>query len=69
MVVSLPVGNMLEKFLIDIGKLFQRIGAVWLNERFDILREDVEGRSQVRWSEELVKPVSLIFISFLRYWG
>ena len=28
------LGNVLEKVLIDFGKLFQRIGAVWLNERF-----------------------------------
>ena len=28
MVVEL--GNVLEKVLIDFGKLFQRIGAVWL---------------------------------------
>ena len=42
------LGNALEKVLIDVGKLFQRIGAVWLNERFDILREDVERRSLIR---------------------
>ena len=33
---------MSEKVLIDLGKLFQRIGVVWLNERLGILREDVE---------------------------
>ena len=36
--------NVFEKVVIDFGKLFQRIGAAWLNERFDILREDVERR-------------------------
>ena len=41
------LGNVLEKILIDFGELFQRIGAVWLNEWFDILR-DVEGQSRVR---------------------
>ena len=30
-------GNVLEKALIDFGTLFQRIGAVWLNVRLDIL--------------------------------
>ena len=40
--------KILEKVLIEIGKLFQRIRAVWLNERFDILRDDVERRSRVR---------------------
>ena len=40
--------NILEKVLIDFGKLFQRIEAVWLNERLDILREDVEGQSRVK---------------------
>ena len=39
MVVEL--GNVLEKVLIDFGKLFQKI-VVWLNERLDILRADVE---------------------------
>ena len=43
------LADMLEKVLIDFGKLFQRIGAVWLYERLDILREDVvDGRSRVR---------------------
>ena len=28
------------KAYIDYGKLFQRIGAVWLYERLDILREE-----------------------------
>ena len=32
-------GNVQEKVVIDIGKLFQIIGAVWLNEPLDILRE------------------------------
>ena len=28
------LGNVLETVLIEFGKLFQRIGAVWLYERF-----------------------------------
>ena len=43
------LGDLLEKVLIDFGKLFQRIGAVRLYERLDILREEVvDGRSRVR---------------------
>ena len=43
------LGDMLEKVLIDFGKLFQRIGTVRLYERLDILREEVvKGRSRVR---------------------
>ena len=42
------LGNVLEKVVTDFDKLFQKIGAVWLNERRDILRADVEGRSRVR---------------------
>ena len=43
------LGNDLEKVLIDFGKLFQRIGAIGLYERLDILREEVvEGQSRVR---------------------
>ena len=43
------LGEVLEKVLIDFGKLFQRIGAVRLYERLDILREEVvAGRSRVR---------------------
>ena len=42
------LGNVLQKVLINCGKLFQKIGAVWLNGRIDILREDVERRSRVR---------------------
>ena len=43
------LGDVLEKVLIVFGKLFQRIGAVRLYERLDILREEVvEGRSRVR---------------------
>ena len=39
--------DVLEKVLIDFGKLFQGIGAVWLHERLDILREKmVDGRSR-----------------------
>ena len=41
MVVELA--NLLEKVLIDFAKLLQRTEAVWLNERLDILREDVRG--------------------------
>ena len=41
MVVEL--GDLLEKVFIDFGKLFQRIGAIRLYERLDILREDVDG--------------------------
>ena len=42
-------GDVLGKVLIDFGKLFQRIGAVPLYERFLILREEVvEGRCRVR---------------------
>ena len=37
------LGNVIEKVLIDSGKLFQRIGAVWFNARLDILKEDVDG--------------------------
>ena len=42
------LGNVLEKVLIDFDNLFQKIGAVWLNEQCDILREDAKGRSRVR---------------------
>ena len=43
------LGVVLEKILIDFGKLFQRIGAVRLYDRLDILREEVlEGQSRVR---------------------
>ena len=35
------LGDVLEKVLIDFDKLFQRIGAVRLYERLDILREEV----------------------------
>ena len=42
-------GDLLEKVLMDFGKLFHRIGAVRLYERLDILREEVvDGRSRVR---------------------
>ena len=41
--------DVLEKVLIEFGKLFQRIGADRLYERLDILREEVvDGRSRVR---------------------
>ena len=39
----IELGNVFEKVLIDFSKLFQRIGAIWLNERLDIMRADVEG--------------------------
>ena len=42
------LGDMLEKVLKYFGKIFQRIGAVWLYERLDILREEVKGWSRVR---------------------
>ena len=43
------LGDVLEKVLIDSGKLFQRIEVVRLYERLDILREEVvDGRSRVR---------------------
>ena len=43
------LGDVLEKVLIVFDKLFQRIGAVRLYERLDILREEVvDGRSRVR---------------------
>ena len=43
------LGDVVEKVLIDFGKLFQMIGAVRLYERLDILREEVvEGWSRVR---------------------
>ena len=43
------LSDVLEKVLIDFGRLFQRIGAVRLYERLDILIEEVvEGRSRVR---------------------
>ena len=47
--VVAELGDVLEKVLIYFGKLFQRIGAVQLYERLDILREEVvDGRSRVR---------------------
>ena len=43
------LGDVLEKVLINFGKLFQRIGVVQLYERLDILIEEmVDGRSRVR---------------------
>ena len=43
------LGDVLEKVLIDFGKLFQRIGVVRLYKRLDILRKEiVDGRSRVR---------------------
>ena len=61
--------NVLEKVLIDFGKLFQRIGTVWLYERFNILREEVERQSSVRRLEERLEPAGLMLISFLKYCG
>ena len=46
----------LQNVPIDLGRLFQRIGLVWSKKRLDILREDVEKRSNGRWREERVKP-------------
>ena len=64
------LGDVLEKVLIDFGKLFHRIGAVRLHEQLDILREEVvDGRIRVRLLEERVEPAGVILISFLRYWG
>ena len=64
------LGDVLEKVLIDFGKLFQRIGAVRLHERLDILREEVvEGRRIVRRLEERLDSGGLTLISFLRYLG
>ena len=41
--------DLLEKVLIDFGKLFQRMGAVRLYERLDILRKEVvDEQSRVR---------------------
>ena len=43
------LGDVLEKVLIDFGKLFQKIGVVRLYEILDILREEVvDGWSRVR---------------------
>ena len=43
------LGDVLMKVLIDFGNLFQRIGAVRLYDRLDILTEEVvDGRSRVR---------------------
>ena len=43
------LGDVLEKVIIDYGKLFPRIEAVRLYERLDILGEEVvDGRSRVR---------------------
>ena len=43
------LGDVQEKVRIDFGKLFQRLEAVRLFERLDILREEVvDGWSRVR---------------------
>ena len=42
------LGKVLKKVLINFGKLFQRIGAVWLCEQLYILVEDVEEQRRVR---------------------
>ena len=39
--VAAALGGVLEKVLIDFGKLFQRIGAVRLYEGLDIWTEEV----------------------------
>ena len=36
------LSEVLKKLLVDVGKLFQRIGAIWLYERLVMLREEVE---------------------------
>ena len=47
--VVAELGDVLEQVLINLGKLFQRIGAVRWYERLDILREEVVNvRSRVR---------------------
>ena len=70
LLVVAELGDVLAKVRTDFGKLFQRIGAVRLYERLDILKEEVvDGRSRVRRLEERVKPTGLILISFSRYWG
>ena len=43
--MAVQLGNVLEKVLLDFGKLIQMIGTY---ERLDILREEVVGRSRVR---------------------
>ena len=59
------LGDMLEKVLIDFGKLFQMIGAIRLYERLDILREVVvDGQSRVRGLKQRVEPAGLILTSF-----
>ena len=46
------------------------MGGVWLNERLDNLREDVEVLSSVRCSEERVEPAGgLIYIDVEKYLG
>ena len=47
LLVVAELGDVLQKVLLDFGKLFQKIGVVWLYERLDILREEVvDGRSR-----------------------
>ena len=49
LLVVAELGDVLEKVLMDFGKVFQRIGAVQLYERLDILREEVvDGRNRMR---------------------
>ena len=47
--VVAELGDMLEKVLMDFGKLFQRIGAIRLYERLDILRKEVV--DGVEWND------------------
>ena len=45
------LGNVLQKSLLDLGRLFRRKRSVWSNEQLDILSEnveDVEGMNNVR---------------------
>ena len=52
--------NLLGKIVVNIRKLLQIVGKVWLKERLDILGEDVKGRSRVRRSEERVETRGFI---------
>ena len=68
--VVAELGDMSEKVLMDVGKLFPRIGAVRLYERLDILRKEmVDGRSRVRWLQESVEPAGLEIDKFLEILG
>ena len=67
--VVVELGSMLDKILIDIGKLIHTIGAIWLNERLDILWEDVDERNRVRWLEEQSRRFNIYkFSEIANYW-